>query len=296
MDINNKNIKGKIIKNPFFISFLFLIFGIVFLAIFFNKISRDNLTEQIQHRQQLASRVGSRAVGIFLRAVGRNTATLAGDPTKERLNRFVANWGNDGVAGVIVANKYGIVVDGTNRAGVETMREDISEREYFKWAKTAKDGEFLISPPVISIVGETKGKYIIPISSPIFDENNQFAGVVTSANLLSEIVANYLKEIKVLESSNVYLLTSEGEIIYSDVESLNGQNFKDIFAVDFLGKEKLMEIIDSELKKNDETKIQLATPNFSNNYKLEPYLVTASPVNLNNDTLWKVVISVPQKI
>jgi hypothetical protein len=82
----------KYIKNPFLISGLFLLFSIIFLSIFFNKISRDNLTEQIQHRQQLAVRSGAKSVGSFLRAVGRSILVLSSDPGQARLDRFIESW------------------------------------------------------------------------------------------------------------------------------------------------------------------------------------------------------------
>lgn len=289
----NKHINRNIVKSPLFISFAFVVFCAIFLSIFFNKISRDNLTEQIQHRQQLATRVGARSIGAFLRAVGRNTVTLADDPTTERLDKFIQNWGNDGVAGVIHVNKDGIVVGNSNRLGIVDLGVDISTRDYYKWAKTARDGEYLISPPVVSGVGETKGKYVVTIATPVI-ASGKFNGAVVSAVIVSELVQKHLDGIKVLGTSNIYFVSSNGEVIYSELQDISGMNFKDIFKNDFIGKEKIIEIMGNEIAKNDETKIKLALPNFDNNYRIEPYLVTASPINFDGG-MWKVIMSVPQK-
>lgn len=283
----------KHIKNPFVISFIFLIFSIVFLSIFFNKISRDNLSEQIQHRQQLATRTGSRSIGSLLRAVGMSTSALADDPSQERLERFISSWGNDGVAGVIVVDKKGIVTYDTNRIDIKDVGMDVSYRDYFIWAKGAKRGEYNVSSPILSKIGETRGKYVITIASPVID-GGIFEGVVVSAVVVSELVEKHLNDIKVLDTSNIHLITSSGEVVYSDYQNISDKSVREIFDIDFLGKRKLIEIFVTELKKDGETKISLVLPNIENNYSLEEYLVTASPINLNGN-LWKLIISVPQK-
>lgn len=105
----------KHIKNPFVISFIFLIFSTIFLSIFFNKISRDNLSEQIQHRQQLGARSGAKSIGSFLRGVGRSLLVLSADPSQLRLDRFVDSWKEVVVAGVVSVDKNGNVIAAANR-------------------------------------------------------------------------------------------------------------------------------------------------------------------------------------
>ena len=284
----------KHIKNPFVISFVFLIFSIIFLSIFFNKISRDNLSEQIQHRQQLAVRSGAKSIGSFLRAVGRSVSVLSSDPSQERLDRFVESWKDDGVTGIISVNKNGKVAVASNRESKQDLGADVSDRNYFKWAKTASRGDYFIDTPVISKVGSSKDKYIVTVSVPVLDEKNNFNGVLVSAILVTDLVDLHLDNLKVLDSSKLYLVSNNGEMIYSDQEDLVGHNFKDIFTSDFLGKEKVLQIISSELKSEAETKVKIALPNGEEASKLSPYLISASPVKLE-DQLWKVVISVPEK-
>lgn len=60
----------KYLKNPLIVSFLFLFFSIIFLSIFFNYSSRDQLFEQIQHRQQLATRTGAKSIENFFSRSG----------------------------------------------------------------------------------------------------------------------------------------------------------------------------------------------------------------------------------
>lgn len=281
------------IKDPFVISFVFLVFSIVFLGIFFNKISSDNLGEQIQHRQQLATRTGAKSIENFLGSVGRTTAILADEPTQKRMDEFVDVWEDDNVVGVIATNKDGVVTVVSNREDKREVGETVNERGYFKWAMTAEKGEFRAFRPVISKIGASEGKYIVPVSSPII-RNGEFDGVVTTAILLSDLASAYLDNIEVLDSSTIYLVTSDGEIIYSDYKDLTRKSFKEIFPNEFLGKDKILEIIGNELKSNGETKIKIAIPNFDKSFKLEPYLISASPITIS-DNLWKVVVSVPEK-
>ncbi len=112
--------------------------------------------------------------------------------------------------------------------------------------------------------------------------------------MVSDLVELHLNDIKILDSSKLYLISSSGEMIYSDQADFVGKNFINIFDSDFLGKEKVLEIIFNELKSEDETKVKLAMPYGEGIFKLTPYLISASPVKLD-DQLWKVVISVPEK-
>lgn len=225
--------------------------------------------------------------------MGRATAILADDPTQERLDEFVDVWQDDNVIGTVVVNKNGIVTVSSNREDRRETGDTVIERGYFKWATTAKEGEFRVFQPVISKIGASDGKYIVPISSPII-KNNEFDGVVTTAILLSDLSNAYLNNIEVLDSSKIYLVTSEGEIVFSDNDDLIRKNFRDAFPNNFLGKDKVIEILLNELNSNSETKIKIAIPNFGGNFKLESYLISASPVVVS-DNIWKLVIAVPEK-
>lgn len=285
--------KSKYINNPFIVSFAFLIFAIIFLAIFFNKISRDFLTEQIQHRQQLAVRVTATSIDTFLNSIGKTAIMLSNNPDIDELDQFTLSWKDSKISGLIVTNERGIVTKNSNPLKIRDTGVDLSDREYFKWAKQAKKGEYKIFTPVISKVGTSKDKYIVTIATPIFVDNH-FDGVLSIAVLLSDLTKSYLENLKVLDSGETYLVTSDGEILYSEQSGLTGENIKNIFKSDFIGKEKILNIISNELKLNEETKLNLAFPNFDNNFKLEPYLISASPI-LVSDNLWKVVVSVPEK-
>ena len=284
---------SKYIKNPFVVSGLFLLFSFIFLSIFFNKISRDSTIKQVQYRQQLSVRAGGKSIEIFLSSIGKTSVAVANDTSYSKLDELVATWSDSNISGLVVTDKDGILIRNSNILMIrDTSGVDLSGRDYFKWAKLAKKGDYKIFSPVISKAGTSKGKSIVTISTPII-KNNQFDGVLTIAVLLSDLSREYLDNLKVLDSSRIYLISSSGEIIYSDNQEYMGKNVENIFEKDFLGKKKIIEIILDELGKNSESKLSLALPNFENNYILEPYLISSAPVNVS-DQLWKVFVVTPE--
>ena len=282
----------KYIKNPIIVSILFFVFSVIFLFIFLNKTSRDSLIEQIQHRQQMSVRAGANSIDTFLNAAGKSAVILADNPDRKVLDSFTRLWADTGISGLVVTDKNGIAIINSNPQGTRDTGTDLSGRDYFKWANKVNDSSYSVFPPVVAKLGPAKGKYIVAVSSPLFS-NNHFNGVLTIAIPLSELTQKYIQNLKVLDSSRVYLITKEGEIIYSDRPELTGKNIQNMFNFDFLGKDKVVETFLSELQRPDETKLKLAMPNFENN-KLESYLISAVPISVS-DQLWKLVVVTPEK-
>lgn len=287
------DIKRDILLNPLYISILFLLFSIVFLFIFFNKITNDSIVEQVQHRQQLSVRATSKSIEVLLNSIGRNLVLLENNINQSELDNFISLWSDSYVTGLVVTNENGIIIKNSNTTGAKAVGIDVSDRDYFKWAETAKDTEYKVFPPVISKTGASEGKYIVTVATPII-RDGKFAGVIDVAILLTDLTSNYIDNTKVLDSSKVYLVTNEGEIIYSDYSELTGKKFMDIFQSDFIGKEKITEILLDDLKNDQETKMKLAVPNLQNKLKLEPYLISSAPIHLSGQ-LWKLVIVTPEK-
>lgn len=285
-------IKGYI-KNPFLVSFFFLLLSVAFLLIFFNKISRDSIVDQVLYRKQVIARAGAKSIESLFKIIGKSTALLSDNPTKDNFNNFIDTWEDDDVVGVVAINKEGLVYISSNIQGDGETGADLSDRNYYIWSKTAKKGEYKVFEPILSKGGITRGKYVITIVSPII-KNDKFDGAVVSAIQLSDFASTYINNLKLLSSSKLYIVTSEGNIVYSDDEEFLGKNFMDIFTMDFIGKKTVLSVISSELKKDNETTIRLAIPNFQNGFKLEPYIIAAAPINMNG-VMWKVIISVPEK-
>jgi len=284
----------KYIKNSLIITVLFFIFSVIFLVVFFNKTSRDSLVEQVQHRQQLSVRAGSKSIESFVNSVGKSLLIMSTNPSQDNLDHFVEAYSSLGILGITLSDKDGTVIKASNTIDVLDLGQDLSDRDYFKWAKETKDGEFKAFAPIISRRGPSKDTYIIPVAVSIFSEDKKFNGVLVTAIPLSDLARDYLENLKILDTSKVYLVTSKGEIIYADYPDLTGKYVKDIFVSDFLGKSKVLEILFDCLGKDEESKLNLAIPSFENNFKLEPYLISSSPIHIS-DQLWKVVVVTPEK-
>lgn len=285
---------SKYIKNPFVISGLFLFFSIIVIFIFFSKISRDSLLEQVQHRQQLSVRMGSKLVENLQNSVGRSILMISNNPTQEELDLFVSNWNSSGIVGISMLDKNGKVVKSSNTLNIPDLGQDLSDREYFKWAQKSTPETYKIFEPIISKRGPSKGTFIIPIATAIFDADKKFNGVLASAVPLINLSKNYLNDIKILDNSQIYLITGDGVVMYSDDQKLLGKNYTEILDQDFLGKDKVFSIISQKLNENDESKFGLVIPNLSNKSVLEPYLISMAPIHVN-DQIWKMVAITSQK-
>lgn len=241
----------------------------------------------------MAVRAGANSIESFLSLIGNNLVILSNNPNQENLDQFIKLWSKSDVTGIIVTDRQGVVIRISNTLGIKDLGSDISSRDYFDWSKTAKRGEYRVFPPVVSKIGASKGNYIFPVAVPLLDSNGKFNGSLVVSILLSDLANVYINNLKVLDSSRVYLTTNKGEIIYSDIQELTGKNIQNMFITDFLGKDKVIEVILEDLQKPDETKLKLAMPNFENN-KLEPYLISSAPINVS-DQLWKLVVVTPEK-
>ncbi|MEK7168926.1 MAG: cache domain-containing protein [Patescibacteria group bacterium] len=279
---------------PFYISGLFLIFSVVFLFIFFNKTSRDSLVEQIQYSQQLSARMEASSIESYVNSIGRMLLIISDDPSQDELDRFIETWFPMGILGITLSDKDGMVIKASNTINVPDLGENISDRDYFKWAQKTKSREFRAFAPIVSKRGPNKDTYIVPVATSLFSVDNKFNGVLIIGISLSNLSKDYLNNPKILDSTKIYLVTNSGEIIYSDYPELIRKNFKDVFTNNFLGKNKVMEIILDNLKKNDESKLELAIPGFGSNFRLEPYLISVSPIHIS-DQLWNLVMITPEK-
>ena len=285
--------KRNVFANSFYISGLFLLFAIIFLSIFFNKISRDSLVEQVQHRQQLSVRMSVKLIENLINSVGKSLLILSDNPRQNELDQFVKTWSPSGIAGITVLNNDGVVIKASNTTNILDLGMNLSDRDYYKWAVDDKDQEFRAFTPIVSRRGPSKGTYVVPVAHPFFSEN-KVNGLFVIGIPLNNLNIDCLENIKILDSSKVFLITSEGQIIYSEYPELISKNIKDGFEIDFLGKKKVIELILNDLKKDDESKLKLAIPNFENNFKLESYLISSAPIHISNE-LWKVVVATPEK-
>lgn len=237
-------------------------------------LSQKALVEQILHREQVISRAGARAMEVFLKDLQSSIVVLAIDPTPTKLREFVARSQPGPVVGVIITDSEGKVKLSVNRsqiplAGLVT----IADRDYFVWAKTAMSGEVDFGKSIVSKVGASKGKYILPVTTPLI-KAGQFQGVLTMAVLLEDLISRYLEPLKLSEETRIYLLNREGVILAKE------------------GEQSIAEGLNQALVVGKEQKLDLVLTDEQRSGRLTRFLIATSPIELKNRH-WVLAVASP---
>lgn len=254
----------------------------------------QTLTEQMLHREQIIVRAGSQAVENYLNDIGKSMVVLAKGPriitmresTQGALNDFVGVFKNSPLTSTIVADKKGVVLfNANNLGGPREIGVTVRDREYFNWAIKASEGELFLGKPVVSRVGATKGKYIIPIATPIFD-NKKFKGVFAAAILLSKLTENYLDPLKISDKTRVYLINNKGVLLYSSNENLTGVNYLDYLKnKPFRGSEEIRQSLNSRVMDIKEGKLDVYLPNEQKGGALTRFLIAHAGLTFKDQKL-----------
>ena len=260
-------------KRIFFILVAVLTLAATLVYLRLSAISQKALVEQILHREQVISRAGARAMEVFVKDLQSSIAALADDPTPVKLQKFVAGSQPGPVAGVIITDSEGKVKLSVNREAVPLEPgTSVANHDYFAWAKTASSGEVDLGQPIVSKVGASKGKYILPVSTPIV-KAGQFQGVLTVAVLLEDLTSRYLEPLKLSEETRIYLLNPEGVILSKD------------------GEQSIAEGLNQALAAGKEQKLDLVLADEQRAGRLTRFLIAAAPIELKNCHWLLAVIS-----
>lgn len=152
------------------------VFGAVFLVVLGSILwyvqsrgAADSLIEQSLIRQGISTKAGTNAIQSFFDLTGRSLATFSENPQlldskliDGELEKFISNWEGTPVTGVIFADDKGIIRAAANKADTKDIGSSVADREYFKWARNSKKGDYHVSPSMVSRLGPTKGQ--LPLS------------------------------------------------------------------------------------------------------------------------------------
>lgn len=274
--------------------------GVIYLG--FGSGAKAALIEQVLHREQVISRSGALAIESFLDLTGKSLLVLASEPNvysleadaRNQVIDFVETWMDTPLAAAILVDKEGIVKYDWNRLKKEEVGVSVADREYFAWAKTASKGEVRIFNPIISKLGATKERFIVPIATPLIGAQGNFNGAAVGVILLSELAKDYLDPLKISGNTRIYLLSEEGVILYSPIESLVGANYFDYLSQNpFLGSAVLVPILKERVVSEEEGKLDIVLLN-EETKKLTRYLIAHSPIFLENKTVhWTLAVATP---
>jgi len=160
-------------------SFRLWFFGITTLVVLsaaflfaLGKITHDSMLNQIYQNESVITRAQASNITTFFHDYGDSVAVLGQMKSMERMDEtslrdmdlFMQQWLDSGlVAGVVLTDKNGIVVYNSNDSGKGDTGINLSDRDYFKWAAVQPgEGKYIVGTPVVSRLGASKGKAIVP--------------------------------------------------------------------------------------------------------------------------------------
>ncbi|MCL4382410.1 MAG: hypothetical protein M1575_03055 [Patescibacteria group bacterium] len=276
-----------------FLGVILVIMTTIGVFLFWNstKKAEQILSERAKTRELILARAGALAISDFFESRKTKLLLLANieeikslDPVKGRAitQTFVQEMIDRPITSLGVIDKNGKIVWSENpqkqKVGEGT---DLSDREYFLWAKSqTQGGKVYVSVPVIARTGPAKGTWIILITTPLFYKN-QFNGVLYAVVTTKDLVEKYVKPLTISPYSVQTLLNKGGEIVASSIAGnpgINLLNSNPNLATN-LTKEEEGSVI-TELNYPDDQ-----------SYKA---LIGYAPVKIDQQ-LWFLLISVPYK-
>lgn len=279
---------GKIKSSWIFWFAIFLIVALCALFyLFLGQGAELSLTKSVLSKQQTISRADASNIISYFRSFGNSVAVLSQLSSIDRrdastifdMDTFVEQRRKSGiVGGIVLTDKKGIVRFNSNVLGTSDLGQSLVDRDYFVWAHDrAFEGEYFIGEPVISRLGPTKGKTIIPVAAPVY-RNDEFTGVVAASVILKPLMERFLELMKASELEEEYLIGGRGNVLYSSSNpDATGSNFSEIFSED----QALSETIENALSSNSEGGLQIGSR-----------LIAYSPITLGTQN-WLIISSSP---
>ena len=292
--------------NKCFNSLFFLIgFALLLVGLYFyfglGSSARDALIEQMLHREQANARTGASAIGTFFDLVGKSVARISsrdevispGNETDEFFSFFVKQWENTPVTSIILLDEAGTVTKAAYTEIAGGVGASLKDRGYFIWAKTAEKGEYYISETIKSrLRGENY--FVVVVASPIKDENGNFKGALLVGISVTRLTEQYLTHLKISDATEIYLVRTDGTLLYTPFKELLGENMFDyIKAHPFLGSEVLLGEIRKRMEDVREGKALFAYPEKAGAaFPLKSRMLAYSPVPVTGQD-WILVIATP---
>lgn len=205
--------------------FLFIIglcLGLYFLVA---RNATNTVKRAILQRQQILVRAESGNIISFFQVFGDSIAFLAQLPTiwkldantAKDLDTFVEQWrDSDVVTGIALIDTEGVVKFNSNIEGTHDTGVSLRDRDYFIWAMSGpKASEYFVGKPIVSRLGVSKGKMIVPVASAIY-KDGVLKGALVASVRLDSLTKYYIDLMKMSDSTEVYLLDKSGMVIYKN--------------------------------------------------------------------------------
>src|SRR3989344_5103424 len=193
---------------------LFLLVGLgIYLFLVLARGAKSTLTEQLLKRRLTVARAEASNLTSYFQQFGDSIKVFAHLCSIERrdastvqdMDTFVEQRRESGlIGGIVLTDKNGIVSFNSNVSGTRDIGIDLSDRDYFVWAKDqSEDGEYFVGQPVVSRLGATKGEMIVPVVASVY-QDSVFTGVVVAAVKLQPLAERFLGMLKISDTTDVY--------------------------------------------------------------------------------------------
>lgn len=212
--------------------YLYAFFMVIALSAAFYLIlgrqAKSLVTTRLTTRSLLFARAQANNLESYFQALGDSLAILSMQPTQTEIDAFVSDWGKgDLIEGVVVTNSKGKAILSSNVDESSSLGIDLSDKDYFKWAKNAGLGEHFVGALGVSWL--KSGDQSVVVASPVF-KNDVFTGVVAVSVSLDPLSKKFVESMKILDGSTVYLVSKDGKIIDdSSKSSYMGSSIFDIY-------------------------------------------------------------------
>lgn len=265
------------------------------------KQTSDLLIDQMLRREQSAIGAGAEIVNVFISSVGFQNSTFARrisivtpnpDDTPKALMALIDGWKDTPISGAVVTDDEGEVLYGYDRLGSIGQGINVSERDYFKWAKKATEGEEYVGTPIISKIGFANGRYIVPVASPVI-KNGRFVGVMVISFLADEIPGRYLNSLKISDETRIYLIDQNGTIVSSPIQQLIGINYLDYISQSGApDKERIVQTLKASLASEKEGNLDITLPDEIKGGVSTRFLIAYTPITAGS-AHWVLAIATP---
>ena len=190
-----------------------------------------------------------------------------------------------------LVSKDGTLLVIANKEGKITGQGDsLVDRKYFQWAKTAKEGEFFLSEPIIGRAGSNKDKWVVVLITPIIDKSGNFNGGLFASIRLEDLTTGYIDVLKVTPTTVGYVINENGIVLSGQPEDWVGSIIKE-----YAQKEKwkryetYINVIDQIAKKEE----GVGDYYFAGvDKKVERWITGYAPAQVDGDTIM-IIIAVP---
>lgn len=181
-------------------------------------------------------------------------------------------------------SKDGILLAIVNKEGKrESEGKSLVDREYFQWAKKAKEGEFFLSEPIVDQTGANKGEWVIVLATPIIKKDGSFNGGLFASIRLDDLTTGYIDTLKISPATVGYVISKDGVVLSSQFKDLIGINIKEYAQREkWQGYETYLETVEQMVQGEEGADIYYFA---DKDKKVGKWISSFAPIRINGNTI-----------